>query len=50
MHSLIKGDNEVAVFGGLCALRAFVKKFEYGDKDSRGYLNWIAEIAFNDLE
>jgi len=31
IKSLLSSQNEKEIFGGLCGLRAVVKKFEYGD-------------------
>jgi hypothetical protein len=50
VQSMINQDNEVSVFGGLCALRSFVKKFEFGDREARDFINNIAAFVFPAIE
>lgn len=47
IKTLLSSQNEKEIFGGLCGLRAVVKKFEYGDKESWKQLDEIANNLFD---
>jgi len=50
ISELINSSDEKKVFGGLTALKAIVKKFEYSSKSERVHLNEIATHLFPKLE
>jgi len=47
---MIARENELEVFGGLCALWAVIKKYEYGDKESWKNIDLIVNNLFPELE
>lgn len=50
ISELVNSSEERNVFGGLTALKAIVKKFEYSSKAERVHLNEIASHLFPKLE